>query len=119
VPRSSCRTNARRSRGDGVIGTLNTFGPDPCNTLPTKTEGFEPEAFTLYSYGAVPAIAAAANAAGSNDPELVARALKERGPFKTVLGDLAFDEKGDPKFPGYVICEWKMGPDGKITYFRQ
>jgi branched-chain amino acid transport system substrate-binding protein len=41
--------------------------------------------------------------------------LKERGPFKTVLGDLAFDEKGDPKFPGYVIYEWKKGPDGKIA----
>jgi branched-chain amino acid transport system substrate-binding protein len=45
--------------------------------------------------------------------------LKGKGPFKTVLGDLAFDEKGDPKFPGYVMYEWKKGPDGKIGYFQQ
>lgn len=112
--------------GDTVIGTLNTFGPDPRNNPANKdlidkfrAEGFEPEAFTLYSYGAVQAIAVAANAAGSNDPEMVASALKERGSFKTVLGDLAFDEKGDPKFPGYVMYEWTKGPDGKITHFQQ
>lgn len=112
--------------GDAVIGTLNTFGPDPRNNPVNKeliekfrAEGFEPEAFTLYSYGAIQAFAAAANGAETNDPELVGKALKEKGPFKTVLGDLAFDEKGDPKFPGYVMYEWKKGPDGKISYFEQ
>lgn len=112
--------------GDAVIGTLNTFGPDPRNNPANKeliekfrADGFEPEAFTLYSYGAVQALAAAANVAETNDPELVAKALKENGPFKTVLGDIAFDQKGDPKFPGYVMYEWKKGADGKISYFQQ
>jgi branched-chain amino acid transport system substrate-binding protein len=57
--------------GDAVIGTLNMFGPDPRNNPANKdlidkfrAEGCEPEAFTRYSYGAVQAIAAAANAAG-------------------------------------------------------
>ncbi|EJN02069.1 ABC transporter substrate-binding protein, partial [Phyllobacterium sp. YR531] len=112
--------------GDAVAGTLNTFGPDP-RTNPANKElvekfraqGFEPEAYTLYSYAAAQTIAAAAAAAGSNDPEAVAAAIKEKGPFKTVLGDIAYDEKGDPKLPGYVMYEWKKGADGNYTYVQQ
>ena len=62
--------------GDAVAGTLNTFGPDPRNA-PANAElvkkfrdaGFEPEAYTLYSYAAVQSLAGAAKAAGSNDPQ--------------------------------------------------
>lgn len=111
--------------GDAVAGTLNTFGPDP-RVNPANAElvksfrdaGFEPEAYTLYSYAAMQALAQAANAAGSNDPETVAKALKDGTEYKTVLGDLAFDENGDPKLPGYVIYEWRKGDDGKYTYFQ-
>jgi len=110
--------------GDAVIGTLNTFGPDPRLNPANKeivekfrASGFEPEAYTLYSYAAMQALAQAANAAGSNDPQEVAKALHEKGPFKTVLGDFSFDEKGDPKLPGYVMYEWRKGDDGKISWF--
>ena len=61
----------------------------------------------------------AAKAAGSTDAEAVAAAMKEKGPFPTVLGDMSFDEKGDPKLPGYIMYEWKKGPDGKYSYFPQ
>ncbi|HEY4193644.1 MAG TPA: branched-chain amino acid ABC transporter substrate-binding protein [Mesorhizobium sp.] len=112
--------------GDAVAGTLNTFGPDP-RLIPGnkelvekfRSQGFEPEAYTLYSYASVQAIVAAANAIKSNDPLEVAKALHEKGPFKTVLGDLSFDEKGDPKLPGYVMYEWKKGADGKYTYTQK
>jgi branched-chain amino acid transport system substrate-binding protein len=113
--------------GDAVEGTLNTFGPDP-TLIPAnkdlvakfKAAGFNPEAYTLYSYAAVQVIAEAIKAAGkSDDAEAVAKIMHEKGPFKTVLGDLAFDEKGDPKLPGYVMYEWKKGPDGKYSYFQQ
>ncbi|MBC2887416.1 branched-chain amino acid ABC transporter substrate-binding protein [Ochrobactrum sp. CM-21-5] len=112
--------------GDAVAGTLNTFGPDPRNN-PDNAElvkkfrdaGFEPEAYTLYSYAAVQSLAQAAKAAGSNDPQEVAKAMKEKGPFKTVLGDLSYDEKGDPKLPGYVMYKWEKGADGKYTYVQQ
>lgn len=112
--------------GDAVEGTLNTFGPDPRNN-PNNAElvkkfrdqGFEPEAYTLYSYAAVQSLADAAKAAGSNDPQEIAKALKEKGPFKTVLGDLSYDEKGDPKLPGYVLYKWEKGADGKYTYVQQ
>ncbi|MCX8293094.1 branched-chain amino acid ABC transporter substrate-binding protein [Phyllobacterium sp. 0TCS1.6A] len=112
--------------GDAVEGTLNTFGPDPSKNPANKelvekfrAQGFEPEAYTLYSYAAAQVIAAAATAAKSNDPEAVGKAMKESGPFKTVLGDLAFDEKGDPKLPGYVMYEWKKDADGKFSYQQQ
>ncbi|CAN7252597.1 branched-chain amino acid ABC transporter substrate-binding protein [Phyllobacterium sp. LjRoot231] len=112
--------------GDAVAGTLNTFGPDPSKNPANKelvekfrAQGFEPEAYTLYAYAAAQVIADAAKAAGSNDPETVAKTMKEKGPFKTVLGDIAFDEKGDPKLPGYVMYEWKKGEDGKYSYFQQ
>jgi len=112
--------------GDAVAGTLNTFGPDP-RLIPANKElvdkfraqGFEPEAYTLYSYAAVQAIAEAATAAKSNDPQAVAKALHENGPFKTVLGDLSYDAKGDPTLPGYVMYEWKKGDDGKYTYVQK
>lgn len=112
--------------GDAVEGTLNTFGPDPTLRPENKelvekfrAAGFNPEAYTLYSYAAVQSIAAAATAAGSLEPEAVAAALKEKGPFPTALGDISYDEKGDPKLPGYVMYEWKKGPDGKYSYFQQ
>ncbi|MGO4355667.1 branched-chain amino acid ABC transporter substrate-binding protein [Rhizobium sp. RAF36] len=112
--------------GDAVEGTLNTFGPDPTLNPANKdlvekfkAAGFNPEAYTLYSYAAMQSIAGAAKAAGSNDPEAVAKAMKEKGPFPTVLGDMSFDEKGDPKLPGYIMYEWKKGPDGKYSYFPQ
>ncbi len=111
--------------GDAVEGTLNTFGPDPRLDPANKelvekfrADGFEPEAYTLYSYAAMQVIADGAKAAGSNDPQEVAKALKEKGPFKTVLGDITYNEKGDPKDPGYVMYEWKKGDDGKYSYFQ-
>ena len=111
--------------GDAVAGTLNTFGPDPTLNPANKdlvakfkAAGFNPEAYTLYSYAAVQVIAEGIKAAGSaDDAQAVAKAMHEKGPFKTVLGDMSFDAKGDPKLPGYIMYEWKKGPDGQYSYF--
>lgn len=111
--------------GDAVAGTLNTFGPDPRLNPANKdlvekfrAAGFEPEAYTLYSYAAMQTIAAAANEAKSLDPQTIAKTMKA-GKYATVLGEMSFDEKGDPKLPGYVMYEWKKGDDGKYTYVPQ
>ena len=37
-------------------------------------------------------------------------------PVKTVIGELAFDKKGDITRPDYTMYTWKKGADGKITY---
>ncbi|MET2828512.1 branched-chain amino acid ABC transporter substrate-binding protein [Mesorhizobium shangrilense] len=113
--------------GDAVIGTLNTFGPDPRKNPVAKdiverfhAAGFEPEAYTLYSYAAVQIIAAAIAKTGSADDAMkVAETIKGYGPFKTAIGDFGYDAKGDPTRPDYVIYEWKKGEDGKPTYFEK
>jgi branched-chain amino acid transport system substrate-binding protein len=36
--------------------------------------------------------------------------------FKTVIGDIGFDTKGDVTSPAYVMYVWKKNSSGKITY---
>jgi len=121
--------------GPGAEGTLMTFSPDP-RTNPANKEivdvfrkkGFEPQAYTLYSYAALQLIKAAAEQAKTLDPKKVADVLRAGKPFKTVLGEIAFDSKGDVSNDGYlvdgkkkdryVLYTWKKGPDGKISYFE-
>jgi branched-chain amino acid transport system substrate-binding protein len=111
--------------GDAVDGTLMTFAPDPRKNAAAvelvekfRAAGFEPEAYTLYSYAALQVIAEAAKAAGGNDPQAVAEAIKAKGPFKTAIGELGFDEKGDITRPDYVMYTWKKGEDGKYNYVQ-
>jgi branched-chain amino acid transport system substrate-binding protein len=109
--------------GDAVDGTLMTFSPDPTKNPASadlvakfRAAGYEPEGYTLYSYAAMQVIAAAAKAAGSNDPMAVADAIKAKGPFKTAIGDLGFNAKGDITRPDYVMYKWSKGADGKYVY---
>ncbi len=101
--------------GDQGEGTLMTFSPDPRKNevaapvvAEFKEKGIEPEGYVLYTYAAVQAWADAVKAAGSTDYDAVIAALDE-GTFKTVLGDLSFDDKGDVTLPGYVFYEWSKG----------
>ncbi|MFB2550059.1 branched-chain amino acid ABC transporter substrate-binding protein [Ensifer soli] len=112
--------------GDAVNGTLMTFAPDPRKNPAAKdlvekfrAAGFEPEAYTLYSYAALQVIAEGAKAAGGSDTMAVAEAIKAKGPFATAIGELGFDEKGDITRPDYVMYEWKKGDDGKFTYVEK
>ena len=111
--------------GPGVEGTLMTFPPDPqkrpeAAAVIKKFEAkkFKPEAYTLYSYAAVQVMAEGAKRANSVDPKKVAAALAGGPPVKTVIGDLAFDKKGDITRPDYTMYTWKKGADGKITYIE-
>jgi branched-chain amino acid transport system substrate-binding protein len=109
--------------GPGVEGTLMTFAPDPRKRPEAKAviekfraKKFEPEAYTLYSYAAVEVIKQAAEAAKSLDPKKVAAQIKSGQKFKTVIGELSYDKKGDITRPDYVMYVWKKGADGKISY---
>jgi len=122
--------------GPGADGTLMTFSPDP-RTNPKNREivelfrqkrGFEPQAYTLYSYASVQIIKQAAEIAKSLDPKKVAEVMHSGRAFQTVLGDVAFDKKGDISNAGYVVdgkkkdryvlYVWKKGADGRITYLE-
>jgi branched-chain amino acid transport system substrate-binding protein len=117
--------------GPGAEGTLMTFSPDPRTNAANKQiievfrkKGFEPQAYTLYSYAAVQIIKQAAEAAKSLDPKKIAEVMHSGKVFHTVLGDVSYDAKGDvtgytvggKKKDRYVLYVWKKGPDGKITY---
>jgi branched-chain amino acid transport system substrate-binding protein len=45
--------------------------------------------------------------------------MKENGPFKTVLGDISYDKKGDSTLPGYVMYKWEKAADGSYSYYPQ
>lgn len=100
-------------------GTLMTFSPDPRKNKAAaevvkkfRAQKYEPEGYTLYTYGTIQAWAQAANQAKSTDTKKVAAQLK-KGKFSTVLGSIGFDKKGDVTAPGYVFYVWK---DGKYDY---
>jgi branched-chain amino acid transport system substrate-binding protein len=109
--------------GPGVEGTLMTYGPDPRNKPEAKkvveefrAKKFEPEAYTLYSYAGVQIIKQAAEAAKSLDPKKVAEKMHSGMKFKTVLGEISYDKKGDITKLDYVMYIWMKDASGKITY---
>jgi branched-chain amino acid transport system substrate-binding protein len=123
--------------GPGAEGTLMTYSPDPRTDprnkeivdLFRKKRGFEPQAYTLYSYAAVQIIKQAAEQAKSLDPKKIADVMHSGKAFKTVAGDIVFDKKGDVGGDGYIVdgkkkdryvlYVWKKGPDGRLSYFEQ
>jgi branched-chain amino acid transport system substrate-binding protein len=120
--------NAKLMSGDALVdkqyweitgptgeGTLMTFAPDPRKSPAAekvvaefKATGYDPEGYTLYTYAAIQAYVDAVKKAGSTDTEAVAKALRE-GSYSTVLGEIAFNEKGDVKEPKYVMYQWSKG----------
>ena len=109
--------------GPGVEGTFMTFPPDP-RLKPTaaavvkefEAKGYNPEAYTLYSYAALEVIQQAAEKANSLTSQSIEDAAHSGMIFHTVLGDMSFDKKGDRTNIDYTVYQWTKGPDGKITY---
>ena len=108
--------------GPAGEGTLFTFPTDPRRSPMAahaleqfKAQGFNPEGFTLFSYGVVQAIADGVEKAGSDDPKAVAKALESGEPFETVLGTVRLDAKGDIKDPTYDINKWSNGKYAAIA----
>jgi branched-chain amino acid transport system substrate-binding protein len=106
--------------GDTGQGTLMTFSPDPrknAAAAPVVEEftaaGYDPEGYTLYTYAAVQAWAQAVEKAGSTDLDAVIEAL-HGNQFETVLGPIAFDDKGDVKGSSYVMYEWENGEYAEV-----
>jgi branched-chain amino acid transport system substrate-binding protein len=109
--------------GPGVEGTLMSFGPEPRNNPNAKgivaefaAKGFDPQGYTLYSYAAMQIIKQAAEKANSLDPKKLAEVMHSGVSFKTVIGDIAYDKKGDRTTVDYVWYVWQKGEDGKITF---
>ena len=108
-----------RYAGKAGEGTYFTFGPDMrlkpeaenvAEAIRTE-DAYEPDGYTLYSYGAVQAWAQAVQQAGTFKPDAVIKTLKT-GTFNTVIGKIGFDEKGD--VTGISTFVWYVY--GKETY---
>jgi branched-chain amino acid transport system substrate-binding protein len=99
--------------GTAGDGTLFSFAPDARNLPSARTvtaefseAGYDPEGYTLYTYAAFQAWAEAAIKAKSFKSGDVATALR-RDTFKTVIGDLQFDDNGDLKGPRFEMYRWR------------
>src|SRR5207244_610642 len=93
--------------GPAGEGTLMTFPPDPRNVPAAKAvvdkfmaenPPYNPEGYTLYTYAAIQAFAAAAEKAKSLKVDDLSKALKSMT-VDTVIGPLNWDKKGDVTDP--------------------
>ncbi|HSA79424.1 MAG TPA: branched-chain amino acid ABC transporter substrate-binding protein [Geminicoccaceae bacterium] len=101
--------------GPAAEGALFIDPPDPRRRAEAeplverfRTSGFEPEGYTLLSYGAVQVWGQAAEKAGSLELQSVIAALRAHQ-FDTVLGPIAFDDKGDLAVQNPVWYVWRGG----------
>ncbi len=101
--------------GEAAEGTIMTFAPDPRKLDSSKdivakfaADGYDPEGYTLYTYAAFQVWAAAVEAAGSVDAAAVSAAIRGKA-YDTVLGNLAYDGKGDVSNSQYVWFLWSKG----------
>ncbi len=101
--------------GKAGEGTLMTFSPDPRKNAMAapvvkafRDTGYEPEGYTLYTYGAIQAWVQAVKKAGSTSTDALIKALRSNK-FDTVLGKIGFDMTGDVTAPGYVFYKWHNG----------
>jgi len=108
--------------GPGAEGTLMTFPPDPRKRPEAAdvvksfaAKGVNPESYTLYTYAAVQVLAQAAETTKTLDSKKIAEHIRSGVAFKTVIGELKYDSKGDITRPDYVMYTWKKQGD-KVTY---
>ena len=101
--------------GPAADNVMFTFSPDPRKNPDAApvVEKFraaktEPEGYVLYAYAAMQLFEQAATTAKSTKYADLEKAMRG-GSFKTVIGDLAFDAKGDQKAPGFVVYRWQGG----------
>ena len=84
--------------GEGGAGSLMTFGdprnnPNAQEAIATfRAKGYEPDGFTIYTYGALKTWAKAVELSQTTDTDTVIQALKSNL-FSTVIGDIRFNEK--------------------------
>jgi branched-chain amino acid transport system substrate-binding protein len=109
--------------GPGAEGTLMTYSADPRRRPQAqavlsrfRARNVHPQVYTLYSYAAVEILKQAAEAAKSLDPRKMAEQMKSGMTFKTAIGDLSYDRKGDITRVDYVVYVWKKDAGGKLTY---
>ncbi len=93
-----------------------TFGADPRKITDGKIvvdkfrkNGYEPEGYTLYAYATVQIISQAMEKTKSVDGAVLANYLRSN-PVNTIMGNKAWDKKGDLVKTDFVMYKWdKLG----------
>lgn len=104
-----------RVAGAAGEGVMMTFVADPRESPDARAvvaqfraRGVDPEGYTIYAYAAVEVWARAVERAKSVGVDAIAAAM--RGDcFRSVLGRVCFDAKGDLSTPAYVWFRWSQG----------
>lgn len=111
--------------GDAAVGTYLTFPPDPLRRREAapvirelKAKGIDPGTYAIYAYAAVQIIKEAADKAKSLDTKTIAAVMHSGMAFKTVLGTISYDAKGDVTRPDYAVFVWTKAADGTLGFVR-
>lgn len=109
--------------GPAADGTLMTFAPDPRKRQEAaealkafEAKGITPEAYTLYAYAVAQILKQAAEAANSLDPKVLADQMRSGQAFDTVIGTIAFNDKGDVNRLDYTMYTWRKVDGDRISY---
>ncbi|MEO5377272.1 MAG: branched-chain amino acid ABC transporter substrate-binding protein [Magnetococcus sp. DMHC-6] len=104
-----------------VQGVYMTFGADS-RKIPSgaqvverfRSQHYEPEGYTLYSYATLQSIAQAITATGSTDGITLADWL-HKNTTQTVMGPKKWNAKGDLEISDYVMYQWdKQGKYAEV-----
>jgi branched-chain amino acid transport system substrate-binding protein len=106
--------------GAAGAGTLFTFPPDMHKQASAaaviarfRAQGYEPAGYSLYTYAAVQVFAQAADQAKSIKMGDLAKVL-HGATFDTVVGPIAYDEKGDIKGRFFTMWRWAEGGHSQL-----
>lgn len=110
-----------QAAGPGAEGTLMTLAPAPPRLPEPRgaakaSRGPEAEMFAAQAYAAVEVVRRGIEGARSVEPARVAAFLHGGTPLRTVLGDLAFDGRGDLAKAPFAVVAWRKLPDGRIDF---
>ncbi|KQP76852.1 amino acid ABC transporter substrate-binding protein [Methylobacterium sp. Leaf111] len=118
-----------QAAGPAAEGTVMTLTADPPRLPEPKTPDAkatkgprspDANAVAAQAYAAVEVLRQGVLGAGSAEGRAVAAYLHEGRALRTVLGDLAYDARGDlkpdPRRPATVLQAWKRMPDGRIDF---
>ncbi|MFD1300117.1 branched-chain amino acid ABC transporter substrate-binding protein [Methylobacterium marchantiae] len=107
--------------GPAAEGTVMTALPEP-RKLPepkgsaAKPKTAEADMVAAQGYAAVEILKQVVDQAKSTEGSRVAAVLHGGASLKTVLGEIAFDARGNSRGAGYALQVWKKTPDGRIDY---
>ena len=102
---------------DSAAAHARAYGRPDARVVAHKLRArrIEADVHALNTYAAVQVIKLAAEAAKSSDPRAVADKMRSGLKFRTVIGEIAFDQKGDMTRPTYALHIWKKNASGRLT----